>query len=85
MKEKIYRVRRSVQKKCINELRDDNSKYGEDKNFKVQDYIAISDHVTNEGKMYKSLIIDKLLIFIIEVEVDTIHEEPSSCLANKLL
>ena len=85
MKEKIYRVKRSVQKKCINELRDDNSKYGEDKNFKVQDYIAISDDVTNEGKMYKSLIIDKLLIFIIEVEVDTIHEEPSSCLANKLL
>ena len=35
MKEKIYRVKRSVQKKCINELRDDNSKYGEDKNFKV--------------------------------------------------
>ena len=35
MKEKIYRVKRSVQKKYINELRDDNSKYGEDKNFKV--------------------------------------------------
>ena len=35
--------------------------------------------------MCKSLIIGKSAIWIIEVKVDTIHEEPSSCLANKLL